>query len=192
MPFGQLLRPALVAPVVISGVVLAPMALPVLAVESYIAYSQALGFAPSTDERKELAELPQFYADMHGWESIVETLASVYNTLSPEEQAVAGFFTGNYGEAGAIDLLGGRHGLPVAVSGHNNYWFWGPRGHSGEVMIGIGGSREYLIEVFEEVEIAARTDCGYCMPYENNQPIWLCRRLRAPIEELWPELKHFD
>jgi hypothetical protein len=192
VPFGQLLRPALVAPVVISGVVLAPMALPVLAVDDYIAYSQALGFAPSTDERKELAELPQFYADMHGWESIVESVASVYDSLSPEEQAVAGFFTGNYGEAGAIDLLGGRRGLPVAVSGHNNYWLWGPRGHSGEIMIGIGGSREYLEEVFEEVELAARTDCGYCMPYENDQPIWLCRRLRAPIEELWPGLKHFD
>ncbi|MGB6639233.1 MAG: glycosyltransferase family 39 protein [Thermoanaerobaculia bacterium] len=192
VPFGQLLRPALVAPVVVSGVVLAPMALPVLSVDNYVAYSQALGLAPSTDERKELAELPQFYADMHGWESIVETVASVFDTLSPEEQNVAAFFTGNYGEAGAIDLLGRKHGLPVAVSGHNNYWLWGPRGRTGEVVIGIGGSKEYLGEIFEEVELAARTDCGYCMPYENDQPVWVCRRPRTPIDELWPELKHFD
>jgi len=192
VPFGQLLRPALIAPLVISGVVLSPMALPVLAVENYVAYSQALGFAPSTDERKELAELPQFYADMHGWESIVETVASVYDTLSPEEQNVAAFFTGNYGEAGAIDLLGRSRGLPVTVSGHNNYWMWGPRGRTGEVVIGIGGSEEYLGEIFEKVELAARTDCGYCMPYENDQPVWVCRGLRKPIEELWPELKHFD
>jgi hypothetical protein len=192
VPYGQLLRPALVAPVVISGVVLSPMALPVLAVEDYVAYSQALGFAPSTDERKELAELPQFYADMHGWESIVETVASVYDTLSPEEQNVATFLTGNYGEAGAIDLLGRSHGLPVAISGHNNYWLWGPRGRTGEVVIVIGGGKEGLGEVFEQVELAARTDCGYCMPYENDQPVWICRRPRAPIDELWPELKHFD
>ena len=192
VPYGQLLRPALVAPVVISGVVLSPMALPVLDVENYVAYSQALGFAPSTDERKELAELPQFYADMHGWESIVETVASVYDTLSPEEQNVAAVFTGNYGEAGAIDLLGRRRALPVAVSGHNNYWLWGPRGWTGEVVIVIGGDKEGLGEIFEEVELAARTDCGYCMPYENDQPVWICRGLQAPIDELWPELKHFD
>jgi hypothetical protein len=192
VPIGQLLRPALVAPVVISGIVLSPMALPVLAVEDYVAYSQALGFEPSTEERKELSELPQFYADMHGWQSIVDTVADVYDTLSPEEQEVAAVFTGNYGEAGAIDLLGRKHGLPVAVSGHNNYWLWGPRGRTGEVAIGIGGSREYLEDIFEEVELAARTDCGYCMPYENDQPVWVCRRLRAPIKELWPELKHFD
>jgi hypothetical protein len=167
------------------------MALPVLDVENYVAYSQALGFAPSTDEHKELSELPQFYADMRGWESIVETVASVYDALSPEEQNVAAVFTGNYGEAGAIDLLGRKRGLPVAISGHNNYWLWGPRGWTGEVVIVIGGDKEGLGEIFEEVELAARTDCGYCMPYENDQPVWLCRGLRMSIEELWPKLKHF-
>ena len=139
-----------------------------------------------------MGRLPQFYADMHGWESIVETVASVYDTLSPEEQNVAAVFTGNYGEAGAIDLLGRRRALPVAVSGHNNYWLWGPRGWTGEVVIVIGGDKEGLGEIFEEVELAARTDCGYCMPYENDQPVWICRGLQAPIDELWPELKHFD
>ena len=64
---------------------MAPLALPVLPVNSYILYAESLGIAPSTAERKEVAQLPQFYADMHGWESIVDTVAGVYHTLPPEE-----------------------------------------------------------------------------------------------------------
>ena len=72
--------------VIAVGVVLAPFFLPVLPVETYIAYADALGVGPSTEERKELAELPQHYADRHGWEEIVRTTAEVFESLSPAEQ----------------------------------------------------------------------------------------------------------
>jgi 4-amino-4-deoxy-L-arabinose transferase-like glycosyltransferase len=52
--------------VLAGGIALAPLALPVLPVESYIAYAQRLGGRRIIKKRKELAELPQFYADMHG------------------------------------------------------------------------------------------------------------------------------
>ena len=100
---------------------MAPMALPVLPVDSYISYAAALGIGPSTAERKELAELPQFYADMHGWETIVDTVAGVYETLPLEDRKRAAIFTFNYGDAGAIDLLGRKRGLPPAIGGHDNY-----------------------------------------------------------------------
>ena len=174
------------------GLMMAPLGMPLLPVESYVSYSQALGIQPSTAERKELAELPQFYADMHGWDEIVSTVAKVYNSLSVADQKKAGIFTPNYGLAGAIDLLGSRMGLPPAISGHNNYWLWGPRHYTGEVMIMLGWSRQDLEEVFEVVGRVTVTRCSYCMPYENNNPIWLCRNMRRPLEEVWPELKHYD
>jgi hypothetical protein len=178
--------------VIAAGVLLAPLGLPVLPVEMYVAYSERLGIAPSTEERKELAELPQFYADMHGWEEIVGTVAEVYNSLPADEQTKAAIFAPNYGVAGAIDFFGPQHDLPEAISGHNNYWLWGPRGHTGELVLFIGGRKEDHQKSFDEVELGGTTHCGYCMPYENNQPVWICRGLRAPLDQVWPNAKHFD
>ena len=177
---------------VLGGAALAPFALPILPVETYIDYAAALGIGPSTAERKELTSLPQHYADMHGWDRIVETVAGVYDRLSPEEQKKAVFFTFNYGDAGAIDLLGRARGLPPALSGHNNYWLWGPRGYTGEIVIVLGSTEESLSRRFERVERAATVDCGYCMPYENNRPVWVCRGMREPLAAIWPGLKHYD
>lgn len=188
-------RGAVLAVVLVGGLALTPMALPILPVESYIAYSQRLGLAPSTAERKELAELPQHYADMFGWNELVEELARIYRALPAEDRKVAGIFTYNYGEAGAIDLLGRKHGLPMASSGHNNYALWGPQG-SGEVLIIIGGQKGDAqtghLRVFEEVEQVGETSCTYCMPYENHQPIFLCRGPKFDLAEMWPQVAHFD
>jgi hypothetical protein len=186
------LKAAVIGLPLLGGLIAAPLALPVLPVRTYIDYAAAIGVRPSTEERKEVAELPQHYADMHGWESIVGTVAEVYQGLPLEEQQAAAFFTSNYGVAGAIDLLGRERDLPPAVSGHNNYWLWGTRGISGRVMIFIGGSEERLGELFETVERAATIDCGLCMPYENGRPVWVARGPRISLEELWPRLKHYD
>lgn len=175
------------------GAALLPFALPVLPVDDYVAYAAKLGIGPSTDERKTLGRLPQHYADMHGWDAIVAEVARVHGALPPGDRARAAIFTLNYGVAGAIDVLGRDHDLPPAVSGHNQYWMWGPRGASGEVLIVVGGSREDHLRAYARADSAGVTDCGDCMPYENGNTIWV---LRGPkfegVEEVWPQLKHYD
>jgi hypothetical protein len=95
--------------------------------------------------------------------------------------------------AGAIDLLGRRKGLPPAMSGHNNYWLWGPpEGWHGEVLILVGGEEDEIRAAFEQVEQADTIDCGLCMPYEDGQPVWVARGLKMPVEEIWPRLKNFS
>jgi hypothetical protein len=186
------LRPAYAAVLLLAGAAIAPLALPSLPIETYIRYARALGEAPSTEERKELGELGQFYADMHGWDEIVATVADAHRKLAPEEAAAARVFAPDYGIAGAIDLLGRRQGLPPAISGHNNYWLWGPRGWDGRLLIVVGGTEERLRALFEQVERAGTLDCGRCMPYENGRPVWIARGLTVPIAELWPQVKHYD
>jgi len=168
-----------------------PFGMPVLSEERFVEFARAQGVAPSTDEHLEVAELPQFYADMHGWPELVETLAHIYRGLPPEDRQRVVIFGQNYGEAGAIDVLGRKLGLPPALSGHNSYWLWGPRGHDGSVVLVIGDDEEALSGIFEQVERVGETRCRWCMPYENGRPIWLCRRMKMPIEELWPRVKEF-
>ena len=183
-------------PVVVAatGIVVAPLALPVLPIDRYIASADTLGVAPSTEEDHEMGVLPQFYADMHGWDAIVDAVAQAWARVPADERDDTLVFAGNYGVAGAIDRLGRAHGLPPAVSGHNNYFLWGTRGRSGSTLIIVGATREQLEEVFEQVDAAGRTECGLCMPYENGNAIWIVRGYRSgeTLADRWPHLGHFD
>lgn len=181
----------LLAVLVASGFFLAPVTVPLLPVRDYLAYAEALGIQPSTSEDLELSELPQFYADCFGWEEKARAVAEVYHRLSPEEQQRARVFSYNYGRCGAVDFFGKAYGLPPAIGLHNSYWIWGPGDFDGEVLIVLGGSEDGLPGAFEEVELAGNVSCQYCMPYENHLNIYVCRRLKTPIGELWPRLKHY-
>lgn len=178
--------------VVASGLALAPLATPMLPVETYIRYSRALGVAPGTDEGHELGELPQFYADMFGWQAKAAAVAEVYHALPAADRERAAIFADNYGRAGAIDYFAGEYDLPGAVGNHNNYWLWGPGEATGEVVVVLGGDIEDHRRRFASVEVAGVARCRYCIPYEKDLPIHVCRGLRLPLAELWPAIGHYD
>ena len=69
---------------------------------------------------------------------------AVYNSLPPDVRAKTAIFGQNYGQAGAIDLFGPKYGLPPAISGHQSYFLWGPRGYTGESVIVMAGRQEDL------------------------------------------------
>ena len=164
---------------------------PVLSTDTYLRYSAALGITPETGERHEMGRLPQHFADMRGWPELAASVARVYHALPATDRERACVFAQNYGEAGAVDVLGAPLGLPRAISGHNSYFLWGPRGCSGDVVIAIGGERRDYEEVFASVEQAAVHACTDCMPYENNLPIWVARGVRTSLAAVWPRVKHF-
>ncbi|MEM7049950.1 MAG: glycosyltransferase family 39 protein [Acidobacteriota bacterium] len=188
---GRWLRAGVAVIVVAAAALVAPFGMPLLAVDDYITHAQRLGVEPSTSERRELAALPQFYADMHGWQRIADAVVEVYRNLPEAERRQAAAFAPNYGVAGAIEVLGGDLGPPV-ISGHNNYWLWGPGEASGEVVLVVGGERDELAESYRSVELAAVVDCGHCLPSENQRPIFVARGLRAPVDDVWRSVKHFD
>lgn len=143
------LKPASLTVLIVNGLIALPYGVPVLPVDTFIKYENLLGLHPSSGERDRPGELPQVYGDMFGWENMVETVAKVYNSLSPEEKARTLIFCRNYGEAGAIDFFGGKYGLPKASSGHNNYWLWGPQNAHADLVITVG---ERLQDVPENIQ----------------------------------------
>jgi hypothetical protein len=181
-------RAAVIVALVLAGAATVPLALPILPTDAYVRYSAALGVAPSTEEKKALGRLPQFFADRQGWEAFAAQVTNAWQQLTPSEQASAAVLAGNYGEAGAIERLAR---LP-AISGHNNYWLWGPEGHTGNVLVVLSTHRERLEQNFSSVELVGQIDCGDCMPYENHQGIYIVRGMRIPLAQAWPDLKHYD
>ena len=173
------------------GIVGTPLALPILPVKSLLRYQAALGIGPKTDERQEVGPLSQHDADMFGWEELAVMVGRARDRLTPDERRRARVYGQNYGEAGAVDVLGRRLGLPPAISGHNSYWMWGPQGWDGSVLIIIGGDPEDNAKWFESIEIVGTVDSPYAMPYERGINVSIGRGLKIPVAEAWPKLKNF-
>ncbi|HOX82235.1 MAG TPA: glycosyltransferase family 39 protein [Chryseolinea sp.] len=176
----------------ITSIILIPMVLPVLSVEGYIRYAKALGEEPSSNEGKELSDLPQFYADMFGWKEKAKDVASIYNSLSEDDKKKCAIIASNYGRCGAIDFFGPEYGLPKSIGTHNNYWIWGPRDYNGEVLIIMGGDLDDHKNDFESVALAGVSNCEHCMPYENKMNIFVCRGLKHEVKDVWSHEKHYD
>lgn len=190
-PWCRWVKAVYITVMVLAGVLLAPLAIPVLPVEMYIRYTKAMHLAPPAIETHRLGPLPQLYADQFGWEEMTAKVAGVYNSLPADVRAKTAIFGQNYGQAGAIDFFGPRYGLPKAISGHQNYFFWGPRGYTGESMIVMGDRQSRLEELFQSVEKAAHVEHPYSMPYEHID-VFYCRGLKMPLSELWPKAKNWD
>jgi hypothetical protein len=189
---ARLLKPAYIALLLVAGALFAPFAyFPVLTIDQYLAYSRFWHFAPPRIENNQLGPLPQIYADQFGWKEMAQVVADAYHKLSPEEQKSCAIFGQNYGQAGAIDFFGAKMGLPPAISGHQNYYYWGPRGFTGECMIVLDDKPDRLNELYESVEYAGTVDNPLSMPYQHFD-IYICRKPKfGTLEGLWPQVKRW-
>ena len=168
-----------------------PLCVPVLRPQQWIAYTQKLHFTPKDSENHAPTLLPQFFTDRIGWQDLAKQVAGIYNTLPPKERAVTGILASNYGQAGAIDILGAEYGLPPAISGHQNYWIWGPRGYTGEEMIVINDATlDEMNTAYHSCTLAGERNGLYAMPWERG-PIYLCHGRKKTYEADWKELKHY-
>ena len=109
--------------------VVAPIAPPILPPPALVAYQRALHLSPQQQERGDAADvLPAWFADMLGWHDFVREVARAYNGIPASERSRTSIVVNNYGEAAALDVYGFAYQLPPALSGHNEYFFWGLRG----------------------------------------------------------------
>jgi hypothetical protein len=189
-PGWRWLKSACISVVTIGGILTAPLVLPVLPVETYIRLFG--GRAKLQTERLQMGQLPQYFADRFGWRNLTATVAHVYRSLPPDDQARACIFAGNYGETGAINFFGKAYGLPQAISGHNQYYLWGPGDCTGELVITVGVPLQDVEGEFDSVTVADTATCKYCMPYESMLPILICRGLKGSLQQLWPSITMLD
>jgi hypothetical protein len=180
---------------VAASVVVAPIALPLLDEKTFIAYRSSaeamLAERPEEEspERFAVSVLPQHFADMHGWSTIVERITEVERRLTPAERAHTAIFTQNFGEAAAIDVLGNGR-LPV-ISGHNNYYLWGPRGRH-TIFIIVGGRRQDYQHIFRDVRQVATVDDQYARPDQIGVRIFIARDPLLAPAPFWHSVRHYD
>jgi dolichyl-phosphate-mannose-protein mannosyltransferase len=187
---GAWLKPAVVIVLLAAGVRLLPVTVPVLSPDRFISYAKSLPFKlPVMEHAHERAALPQWYADQFGWQEIVDEAAVAWSQIPPANRADCAIFAQDYGQAGAIDFLGRRYGLPPALSGHQTYFLWGPRGYSGSCMIVLGDNRKRLEQLFDTVQyVGTSADNPYAL--ETEIAVYICRGSKfGTLAQVWPQLK---
>jgi 4-amino-4-deoxy-L-arabinose transferase-like glycosyltransferase len=173
------------------GLAIAPEAFPLLPLPQFLTYQHVFDLRGIKMERHPEGLVPQQFAYQLGWDSLVRTIATVYDALPAGRQRDAAILTRDYGQAAAVDFLGPKYGLPHAISGHNNYYLYGTRGASGRVVISVGIPKATLATEFRDVRLAATYRDPYLLPDFNNLPVYVST---DPIESFaawWPATKHY-
>lgn len=127
-----------------------------------------------------------------GWPSLIDQVAAAQRAIPASTRQDAIVFTGSYGEAGAVDVLGPNAGLPPAASGHNNYWLWGPPDHHGPI-IGVGHVDQALDQICPDLQRVATLGNPYHVDNEVlGQPLWLCTEPSGQLADIWDQVRHFN
>jgi len=128
-----------------------------------------------------------------GWPRFIETVSRAWQLIPAAERQHTAIFTSNYGEAGAIDLLGGARGLPRAYSGHNGFSEWGEPGaiDTHALLVGYGDASDAAPSFDGCRTLATVNDRVGLDNQEQGLPVMLCRPT-ASWPTLWPRLTHYD
>jgi hypothetical protein len=129
-----------------------------------------------------------------GWPELVETIAQIHKALPAQARAEVGILAGNYGEAGAINLYGGRYGLPQAISGINSFWARGYGNPAPQTLIVVGVPVRFLEQNFSACQLAGHTWNRYGVENEETRDhpdIYVCRGLRQSWPDFWKNFQYF-
>ncbi|SDH52334.1 ArnT family glycosyltransferase [Winogradskyella thalassocola] len=157
-----------------------PELTPILPIDSYVKYAQK-------EELNGRVELTGDYADMFGWEEQVKLVDSVYQSLSAKEQNNCVLWAENYGEAGALKILGHQYNLPNPISRHGSFWTWGYGNKDADVWISLGNEKPSVESVFEDVQLVKIITHKYAIGEENGIPLYICRKPKIDIEKWWKD-----
>jgi hypothetical protein len=172
-------RLALAVAVVVAGGLAVPIGLPLLPAE---VFARSIYAGPGEDQLNTI-----------GWAEFVDSIADTHARLPAAARRSAVIITGNYGEAGALAVLGRDRGLPAVFSGHNAYGLWGPPPDGSGPAILVGYGEERMRQALTGCETVGTVDNGIDAPTdEQGLPIWICDGPRGSWADVWPHLVHLS
>ncbi|WP_336922714.1 ArnT family glycosyltransferase [Aquipuribacter sp. SD81] len=125
------------------------------------------------------------HGEQVGWPEYVDTVAAA--AAEGEAQLV---LTGNYGQAGALDLAR-RQGvtLPPVASGHVGYWHWSrPEGEPSRVL--VVGLDDAAGRLFGRCDVVATVDNAAGLDNdERGTTLRMCSGPTTDWDALWPRLR---
>jgi hypothetical protein len=128
--------------------------------------------------------LPQDYADMLGWEELTAIASKAWQMI-PDKKA-AFIYCENYGQAGAITVIGKKYGLPEAVCFSESFRYWIPEKFDPDIKSAIYINEELgddISRLFSKIDsIGAISDPD---AREYGTTVWLCESPVMSFNEFW-------
>ena len=184
-------RYALVVFLVIISIPVFPAGIPVFGREGLVQYFkyQEDHFGITAGRRWEdgsIHSLPQDYADQLGWEEMTRLASEAWQIIPDKSRGM--IYCENYGEAGAISIIGKKYGLPEAISFHESFRYWIPKKFDPDI--------EYLVyinwdmgddvgESFRDIQIIGSVSDPHAREYGST--IYLCSAPIRSFNGLWKE-----
>lgn len=129
-----------------------------------------------------------------GWNDLVRTVAQIRDWLPPDQQAHLGITTGNYGEFGAIDILGRAYGLPKPIGTTNSEWLWGYPSTPPTTIIVLGLRPEQANSIFTGCRLAGHNGNSEGVRNEESMyhpDIFVCGPPRLSWQQVWKDHQNF-
>lgn len=188
---NRIIRIAFPMAVVLLAIPGVPAGLPVWDKDGLVSYFDVLHRRYGMDlglrfEDGTIHSLPQDYADMIGWEEFATLTDSAYGMI--EDKGAAMIYAENYGQAGAITIIGKKYGLPEAVSFHESFRYWFQREFPVEITSFIYINHnlgEDVGELFGNIRLIGRISDPHAREY--GAAVWLCEDPVTSFNDFWRE-----
>ena len=128
-----------------------------------------------------------------GWDELVKSVAGIRDALPPEQRQNVGVIVGNYGEAGAIEILGPAYDLPLPISRTNSAWLRGYPDSQPTTLIVVGWSEEEM-QAFSSCRLAGHNGNSLGVKNEESRDhpdIYVCGPPIRPWPVFWKEHQAF-
>lgn len=122
------------------------------------------------------------------------TVAGIRDRLTPQQQASLGIVVGNYGEAGAIEMLGPQYHLPPPISLTNSAWLRGYPTPQPTTLIVVGVTDDWAPRIFSNCRLAGHNGNSEGVRNEESKDhpdIFVCGPPLLSWPEFWKRYQSF-
>jgi hypothetical protein len=166
-----------------------PIGIPVYKSNGLIEYFRVLNDKYSIDlgrrfEDGSIHSLPQDYSDMLGWKELTEITSKAYNMVADKKASF--IYCENYGQAGAINIIGKKFGLPDPVSFQESFQYWVPDHFDPDIMSLIYINHELgedIHNLFSKITLVGRISNRDAREY--GAAVYLCEYPKSSFNEFW-------
>lgn len=166
------------------GAVLIPFGMPVYPFNRYL--TKIYPFEKKEIDGGKYAIKYDEYYTKQKWQTTMQELKLVYDSLPVEERKNCMIWGKHYGQAGAVNLLGVKYNLPKVFSYHGSFYSWAPKGQMPNTIIALSYRvGDFFSAYFDEVKLVRII----YNPYANNeeelyQRIYICKKPKQDFDKM--------
>jgi len=166
-----------------------PIGLPVLPADGLVRYFDILEKKYGLQQGRRFEDgsihsLPQDYADMLGWEEMASLANKAYQLIDDKRSAF--IYCENYGEAGAITVIGKKYGLPEAISFNESFQYWIPQQFNPDIKSVVYINDEPgddVKAIFRKITLIGKISNPDAREYGIG--VYLCEEPAGSFNEFW-------